>query len=81
MVSIMTFSDEDLKRLKEETEEDSGVNHDMYLRRDKFEALIKRLDAAEEVANQCYTECPCEEPCTCGYGETMKAWRATKGEL
>lgn len=47
----MPFTDEDLKRLKEQVEEDPGINHDVFLRRDRLDAVLARLEAAEAVLN------------------------------
>ncbi len=47
MTSASGFTDKDILRLKEEVEEDPGINHDVSMRRDRMEALLARLAAAE----------------------------------
>ena len=67
----MTFTDEDLGRLKIDAE--AGDYH-LAWERQKLQALLHRLSCAEELR---YCECAHEEPCHCG---RIEAWRTASGK-
>lgn len=82
----MTFTDDDLKRLKENAEA-SGKDSTWYdgLSCGTIKALLARLKAAEAKANATYHRPDCYEQglptdCICGVSEFDKAWRKSKGE-
>lgn len=78
----MTFTDDDLKRLKASTMEDAEWVMDW----DLFQALLARLEAAEAVIDaESHTEM-CEDNylerkgCTCHFQPAIDAWRKVAGK-
>ena len=70
----MTFTDEDLKRLKEDLKKRTGENVlCRYLTYDDVDALLLRLEAAEN----CITKHVVDEWIDCG---CMKEWRKAAGK-
>ena len=76
----MTFTDDDLKRLKQEIGEDIETESIYQMRMPHIIALVSRLEAAEKALNGSthievdYPESKCEG---C---KNMEAWRKSKGE-
>lgn len=77
----MTFTDEELKRLKDSLEH-AGNPEDLDVSTgEKWIALIARLEAAElclELPHMKHTESTEDMKCT--FCSRYKAWRKTKGE-
>lgn len=73
----MPFTDEDLKRLKERV--DKG-NPKMIVHWQDLEALIARLEAAENIVeNPCYCYEDTTDSCKCV--ELNTAWRKAAGKI
>lgn len=45
----MSLTRRDIERWREEVDDDPGFNHDVFIRRDKLEVFLDRLDALERV--------------------------------
>lgn len=83
MESLMSFTDEDLKRLKEIHDEstycfqidegDGSLGSDRWV---TLAALIARLEAAEDIAN-----CYCNHGHDCWELKLQDAWCKAKGEI
>ena len=67
------FTDDDLRRLKTDTE--SGLFVTIELRSRRLAALIARLEASEQVSRSCSVDR--SDP----RHALIEAWRKTKGEL
>lgn len=83
----MTFTDEDLKRLKEDLHKNkvrTGIRTHIHYRREPLEALLARLEAAEALAeDHAWHEADCSSPseeCDCGYAEDRAKWRKAAGK-
>jgi hypothetical protein len=79
---MTAFTDEDLKRLKElnitPCTDLPQVTGQLKEYRILTNALLARLEAAEECLNKCGHHSNCSRlPCKCGY----EAWRKSKGEV
>lgn len=76
---MSTFTDEDLKRLKERFPEPKGNNHILseYLAANKIRDLIARLEAAELVVRYFYSHMDCSAPIE---KEALDAWKRAAGK-
>jgi len=75
------FTDEDLKRLKEQTDE-AVENRWNYPRWIQIQALLARLEAAEACIDDHRGDCLADigKKCSCGYQEKLDAWRKAAGK-
>ncbi len=89
----MTFTDEDLKLLKEKIKYLNSCHWiDLHLRRDgqniKQEGdwikrvwnLVARLEAGEALIPWAVCQCGSGSSCHCGYWEKKEAWRKAAGQ-
>jgi hypothetical protein len=87
----MTFTDDDLKRLKDLTvksdlDEEIAEDAALWILNSQS-ALVARLEAAEAVAPyathyhyfECKSKTDKEETCTCGYMKKWNDWNKTAG--
>lgn len=72
----MSFSDDDLKRLKEIINEHGLITHNMGA--NVYKALLARLEAAEEVCERAKTH-GCEDP-ECVLDLSLEDWRKAAGK-
>ncbi len=75
----MKFTDEDLKRLKEESSaEDYSGYHQVTIDCADLDSLLHRLECAEKVIENPHAPSMYEDGCSgC---EALNAWRSSKGE-
>lgn len=79
----MTFTDDDLKRLKEWLPEASGFATIPDFTQEKLKALLDRMEASERFHKFAKHFGMCKgiyETCVCGFSEAHEAWLKSKGE-